>query len=325
MSDIFVLVEHRQGEFRNITFEMLSKAKELGQKLDAEIISVLLGYGVENFIPKLKGYAHKVLIVEDPKLKNFTSDTYQEVLFHLVSEYKPLLTLIGHSSYGMDLAPSLACQLDLPLATDCVEINIENGNLIILREIYGGKVHTRVSLKGSYPSILTVRQGAFVRKEEELKGEIINVASPLSSDVEYKRFIQFVEMGVGEVDITQADVVVAVGRGIRDVKNIGLVEELAQTLGGVLACSRPIIDADWLPKERQVGTSGKTVTPKLYIAVGISGAFQHTGGMKNSGTIVAINKDPNAPIFSVAHYGIVGDLFNVVPAIIEKIKDLTSA
>jgi len=322
MGCIFVLTEHRQGEIRGITFEMLSKAKELSSKLDAEVVSILLGYGVGDFASKLKGYAHKVLTVEDPKLENFTSDTYQEVLSQLITQYRPQLTLIGHSSYGIDLAPSLASQLDLPLATDCIGIEVEGDKLTVLREVYGGKVRAEISLRGPYPSILTLRQGSFVQEEGRLEGEIISLPSPLSPEMGYKRFIKFVEMGRGEVDITQADVIVAVGRGIRDVKNIELVEELADVLGGVLACSRPIIDAGWLPKDRQVGTSGKTVSPKLYIAIGISGAFQHIGGMKNSETIVAINRDPNAPIFSVAHYGIVGDLFKVVPAIIEKIKDL---
>lgn len=323
MNYIFVLTEHRKGEIRGITFEMLSKAKELSSKLDAEVVSILLGHNVEGFIPKLKRYAHKVLVVEDQRFENFISDTYQEVLSRLITQYKPKLTLIGHSSYGIDIAPSLASQLDMSLATDCIGIEIEDGRLTVLREIYGGKVRARVSLKGPYSSILTLRQGSFSQEEGRLEGEVVQIPPPFL-EIENKKFIKFIEMEAGEVDITQADIIVAVGRGIRDVKNIELVEELADVLGGVLACSRPIIDAGWLPKDRQVGTSGKTVNPKLYIAVGISGAFQHIGGMKNSGTIIAINRDPNAPIFSIAHYGIVGDLFKVVPVIIEKIKDLKS-
>jgi len=190
--------------------------------------------------------------------------------------------------------------------------------------MYGGKVNARVELHEAPSSIVTIRQAAFKAAEAKLKGEIVKVESPWTEEIAYRKFIEYVEAAIGEVDITQADIIVAVGRGIKERENLPIAEELANSIGGVLACSRPIVDAGWLPKDRQVGSSGKTVKPKLYIAAGISGAFQHITGMKGADTIVAINKDPNAPIFNEADYGIVGDLFKVVPALKGKITELKS-
>jgi electron transfer flavoprotein alpha subunit len=320
MGEILVLAEHRQGELRDITFEMLGKGRELAAAMDAPLTAVLLGHNVNGFATELTKHANQVLVVEDERLEPFNSAAYQQVLAHLITRRKPSLVLIGHSAYGMDLAPSLATQLDLPLATDCVGLEFEDGQLFAVREMYGGKVSARVAFRQTDPYMATVRQAAFPFEEgEPLGGEIIAVDSPLTEEIKYRRFLEYVEAAVGEVDITQADVVVAVGRGIREQDNMSLVEKLAEALGGVLAGSRPVIDAGWLPPDRQVGQSGKTVKPKLYIAVGISGASQHVVGMRASGTIVAINKDPDAPIFKVAHYGIVDDLFKVVPALTEQL------
>ncbi len=320
MGEVFVLAEHRRGEVRDVTFEMLGKGQELAAAMNTPLAAVLLGHNVDGFATELAKYANQVLLVEDERLEHFNAEAYQQVLAHLITERKPSLVLIGHSAYGMDLAPSLATQLDLPLATDCVGLEFEDGNLFAVREMYGGKVSARVTFRPADTYMVTVRQAAFPFEEGELlNGEIITVDSPLTGEIKYRRFLEYVEAAVGEVDITQADVVVAVGRGIKEADNLPLVEKLAEALGGVLAGSRPVIDAGWLPPERQVGQSGKTVKPKLYVAVGISGASQHVAGMKASGTIVAINKDPDAPIFKVAHYGIVDDLFKVVPALTEQL------
>lgn len=321
MGEIFVLAEHRQGELRDITFEMLGKGQELAAALDAPLAAVLLGHGVEDFATKLTKHANQVLVVEDEQLEHFNSAAYQQVLAHLIAERKPSLVLIGHSACGMDLAPSLATQLDLPLATDCTGLEFEDGQLLAVREMYGGKVSARIAFRQADVYMATVRQAAFPFEEgEPLGGEIIAVDSRLTEEIKSKRFIEYVEAAVGEVDISQADVVVAVGRGIKEEDNMSLVERLAEALGGVLAGSRPVVDAGWLPPDRQVGQSGRTVKPKLYLAVGISGASQHVVGMRASSTIVAINKDPDAPIFKVAHYGIVDDLFKVVPALTEQLS-----
>jgi electron transfer flavoprotein alpha subunit len=321
MGEVFVLAEHRRGELRDVTFEMLGKGQELAAAMDAPLAAVLLGHDIDDFATELAEHANQVLVIEDERLEHFNSAAYQQVLVHLITERKPGLVLIGQSACGMDLAPSLATQLDLPLVTDCVGLEFEGGQLFAVREMYGGKVSARVAFRQADTYMATVRQAAFPFEEgEPLGGEIIAIASPLTEEIKYRKFIEYVEAAVGEVDITQADVVVAVGRGIKEGDNMPLVEKLAESLGGALAGSRPVIDAGWLPPDRQVGQSGKTVKPKLYLAVGISGASQHVVGMKAASTIVAVNKDPDAPIFKVAHYGIVDDLFKVVPALTAQLE-----
>jgi len=322
MREIFVLAEHRRGELRDVTFEMLTKGRELAQKTNSELTAVILGKNIKEYAKTLAEHAKRVIVVEDEKLEHFNSDAYQKVLSHLIRERKPLLTMIGHTSYGIDLAPSLAVELNLPLATDCIDLEFEDGSLIITRQMYGGKVNVRARMQKAESYIVTIRQAAFSAEKEQVGGEIVEVPSPLSEEIAEKKFIDYVLPPPGAVDITAADVIVAIGRGIKDQSNIPVAEELAKTLGGVLACSRPVVDKGWLSSDRQVGTSGKTVKPKLYIALGISGAFQHVLGMKNSDLIIAVNKDPNAPIFNVADYGIVDDLFKVVPVLTEKLKEL---
>jgi electron transfer flavoprotein alpha subunit len=325
MREIFVLAERRRGELRDITLEMLTKGRELAQKTDSELTAVVLGENVEGHSKILAEYAKRVLAIKDKKLEHFNSDIYQKVLSYLIKERKPLLTLIGHTSYGIELAPSLAVSLNIPLATDCIDVEFENETFTVTRQIYGGKVNVKASLQKAWSYIITVRQAAFQAEKTQLTGEIDEIPSPLSEEMNEKRFVDYVLPPPGGVDITAADIVCAIGRGIKDQNNILIGEELAEALGGVLACSRPIVDKGWLQSNRQVGSSGKTVKPKLYIAVGISGAFQHIVGMKNSDLIIAINKDPNAPIFKAADYGVVDDLFKIVPALTQKIKELKSA
>ncbi len=323
MTRIFVLAEHRKGNLRDITWEMLNKGQELASDLGAELMAVLPGYGVSGFAGELAQRAEQVLVVEDERLASFNSETYQKVLSRLIGEYQPVITLIGHTAFGMDLAPALAAELRLPLSTDCIDLRLEGGKLTTVRQMYAGKVNAEISFPGSEQYMVTVRPGSFPAEGNRARaGEIRSLRVPLA-ETEDKRFIEYVEAVVGEVDITQADVLVSVGQGIGDSKNIPLVEGLAQAMGASLSCSRPIVDKKWLPKERQVGTSGKTVKPKVYLAIGISGAFQHVAGIKAS-TVIAINKDPKAPIFRVADYGIIGDLFSVVPLLKEKVKELRS-
>lgn len=322
MTELFVLAEHRRGEIRDVTLEMLTKGRELSQKIDAELTAVLLGHNVREFAERLADHAKKVLTVDDARLENFNSEAYQKVVSHLISERKPLLTLIGHTSFGMDLAPSLATELKVPLATDCVNVDFEEKKLTVVRQVYGGKVNVKASLRTSESYIVTIRPATFEAQEPEpLGGQIIETSSPLREDIPYKKFIEYFEPPAGEVDITAADILVSIGRGIKDTENMQIVEKLAEALGGALACSRPIVDKGWLPSDRQVGTSGKTVKPKLYLAVGISGAFQHVSGMKNSDLIIAINKDSKAPIFRAADFGVIEDLFKVVPVLTNKILE----
>ena len=323
MKKIIALAEHRQGELRDVTWEVLAKGRQLAEGMGAEIEVALLGKGVSNLAEALKPKANRVLFIEDDRLEAFNSETYQKVLTQLIIERKPLLTLIGHTATGMDIAPALAVQLKMPLATDCIGIDLAGETFALTRQLYGGKVNAAVSFLKNGPYMMTLRTGAFpIVEKEPFPGEIVSVPSPLTDEGLAKRFLQYVEAAVGEVDITQADILVSVGRGIKEAENIPLIKELADMLGGALSCSRPVVDKKWLPKDRQVGTSGKTVKPKVYIAIGISGAFQHIAGMKGAGTVIAINKDPKAPIFGVATYGIVADLFKFVPVLKARVKEL---
>jgi len=321
MKEILVLAEHRLGVLRDITFEMLAKGRELVQKNDAKLTAALLGYRVEALAEELAGYADEVLLIEDERLEDFNSEYYQQILSHVISERKPAVILIGHTSYGLELAPSLAVKLNIPIVTDVIDVYFEDGKFMVVREYFGGKLQARITLRGSSQYIATIRSGVFKAEKVESKGKVNKLSPPALKDVDHKKFIQLVKPPAEAVDITAADIIVAVGRGIGDAKNLHLIEELSKALGGVVACSRPIVDMGWLPKERQVGISGKTVKPKLYFAVGISGQFYHVYGMMSSELIIAVNKDPNAPIFNVADYGIVGDLFEVLPHLTKKLLE----
>ena len=322
MSEIFVLAEHRQGEIRDVTFELLSKGRELAGSTGSTLVCALLGSSVDSMAEALKGYADTLLYVDDSKLKDFNAEAYQVVLRSMLAERTPSLTLIGHTAFGVDLAPALAQDLGFPLATDCVDFTYEDGKAVATRQIYGGKLNHLVSFGGASNLMATLRAGVKAASEGTMQGDIQRLDSPLSEDIAYRKFLQYVEAVKGDVDITQADVVIGVGRGIKEQENMALIEELAESLGGVIACSRPVVDAGWLPKDRQIGSSGKTIKAKLYIAIGISGAFQHVAGIRSSDTIVAINKDPSAPIFGEADYGIVADLFKAVPSLSQKISEL---
>jgi len=321
MGDIFVLVEHRQGKIRDITYEMLGLGEKIFTQQGATLTALLLGKGVNSFAEDLATRAPKVLVIEDDQLENFNSLCYQRVLSSLISKYQPFLTLIGHTAFGMDLAPSLSVEMDLPMVTDCIGLSLEAKRLKGTRSIYGGKVNANISLKESKGYIATIRPGTFSPKiPGDKKGGIILEPSPLKEAVDVKKFLKYIEAPITGEDITQAEIIISVGQGIGGPEHIPMIEEVAKNLGGVIACSRPVVDRNWLPKERQVGISGKTVKPKVYIAVGISGAFQHLTAMQGSETIIAINKDPRAPIFGVADYGIVDDFQNVMPILKEKTK-----
>ena len=317
-----VLMEHRQGELREISLEMLAKGQELAEKQQAELVAILLGKGVDSLAGDIKRLCHRTLVLEDDRLDNFNSEPYQDVLKFLITERNPSLVLIGHTAFGMDLAPALATAAGVPLATDCYEIEIKDNAIHPYRQMYGGKMCAEIHMREVPCTMITVRSGSFPSGGlREINGVIETVPFAFETEYSYKKFIQYIDAVVGDVDITQADVIVSVGRGIGGPEHLPIAEELAGLLGGVVACSRPVADKQWLPKERQVGTSGKTVKPKFYVALGISGAFQHIAGMQNAATIIAINKDAKAPIFNVADYGIVDDLFKAVPAIVEKLRE----
>jgi len=319
MKDIFILVEHRKGEISDISYEILSGIVALN---DVSVNALILAND-DSLVDKIKEYANKIYYFKHPLLQDFHSEYYQQTLQPFIQEKKPYLILAGHTSIGYELFPALSVALNIPLLQDIIKLEIDSNPPVAVRQFYNGKLDAKISFKENWGYMATIRQGTFATENPHLNGEIEQVA-PEISEIDWKRFLGYIELPKGAVDITQADIVIAIGRGVKEETNIPIVEEFAKEIGGVLACSRPVVDAGWLPKERQVGSSGKTVKPKLYIALGISGAFQHIMGMKNSDLIIAVNKDPNAPIFNVADYGIVADMFQVLPPLKDKIKELKS-
>ena len=317
MMRVFAVAELKFGELDPVSIELLNLANSI--KGDGSSEAVIIGDRISPFAEELAKHADKVWKIEDVSLASYNPELYVDVLIQLFSKEKPDVVLIANSSRGSEFAPALAIKLNSPIVTDIVGLDFSNG-VKATRHIFQGKLLVDVLVREAETYVFTVRQGVF-KEGEELQGEIID--SGIKPSIKPRReFSKIVEPEVGEIDISQANVIVSVGRGIEDASNIELAEELAQELGGVVAGSRPVIDNGWLPKDRQVGISGKTVKPKLYLALGISGAFQHIMGMKDSELIIAMNKDPEAPIFGVAQYGIVGDLFDIVPALIEKLREV---
>ena len=321
MKEIMVVAEHRQGSLREMTYEMLACATDLAEGFDCTVSALVLGKDTRPICDALDGFAHQIVEVQDPMLEHYNADAYLTVLAEILSSRKPWLTMVGHTAMGMDMAPALAARLHIPLVTDCLEIGWAEGGLTTLRQVYGGKVDERLRLKPAEQYLVTLRPGAFSAGQGISEGPVVEKVSPSKwEQLRGRRFLGYKVLEQEDVDIAEAEILVSIGRGIGKPENIPLVEQFAEAIGATLSCSRPVADKGWLPKSRQVGTSGKTVKPKLYIALGISGAFQHQAGMKNSGTIIAVNKDPKAPIFKVAHYGIVADLFQVLPVLTEKLK-----
>jgi electron transfer flavoprotein alpha subunit len=317
---VWAVVEHRNGEVRDVSLELLALGRSLGS---GPVTAVLLcgpGEGASLAEP-LRGAADEVLVSEHPALAGFNGSAVVSALAELARARTPGLILGAQSAAGMDWAPALATRLGAPAVTDAVGLSWTEGGLLAARAVYGGKLQARIRLAAAPTIVATARPGSFERPEEARSGSAPVSEAPVSlSDTLGKRFLRWVQEAAGDVDITQADVLVSVGRGLGDKENLDVIEGFAKALGATISCSRPVVDMHWLPKERQVGISGKTVKPKVYIALGISGAFQHVTAMKGSGTIIAVNKDAKAPIFRVAHYGIVGDLFKVVPSLTAAVR-----
>jgi electron transfer flavoprotein alpha subunit len=324
MAEILVVAEHRKQNLADISLEMLTKGRQLADQSGAELVAVVIGKSTHGIAAEIANWADKVLAIQHSRLEESLAEPYQKILSPIIKDRKPRLVLIGHSSFGVDLAPALAVELLAPLATDCIDISMTNETIVVKRAIYNGKLNAVYSFSPSETTIVTGRPGQFPIEGTRRAGDVKEFDSPLEEEIDYKRFEGYIEPEESEIDITRQSVLVSVGRGIKSEENMAMIEELAKVLRGVVSCSRPVIDYGWLPPNRQVGLSGKTVKPKLYIALGISGAFQHTIGMHGSETIIAINSDPTAPIFTVADYGIIDDMFKVIPTFIKKINELYS-
>jgi electron transfer flavoprotein alpha subunit len=317
--DVYVIAEQLEGKLSEVTFEMLGKARELAPALGGHAVAVVLGHEIASLAGQLRA-ADQVLVVEDAALEHFIPERAGQALHHLLQQEQPALTLIASTSMGMDLAAGLSAALDWPLIAYCSDVQVKEGRAVATSQIYGGKIAVETASEGDH-TIVSILAGAFPAADGRASGPAIvqKVSSGIAGGPGRMRFKGLTVPEAGDVDITREPVLVSVGRGIGSKDNIELVEELANTLGAALSASRPIIDSGWLPKLRQVGKSGLTVKPRLYLAVGISGAPEHLQGMKDAELIIAINSDPGAPIFDVAHYGIVGDLFDIVPALTEQL------
>jgi electron transfer flavoprotein alpha subunit len=323
MKQVIVLAEHRRQVLRDSTWEGIAAGREVAGKLGAELTSLVLGSNVQPMAEALAKECSKVIAVDDPRLEHFNSEPFIRALAPILRELNPFILIMGNSNSIIDLAPALSVTVDAALATDCFGFEFEGDKVMALRQMYSYKVNALVSFKDAERLILTLRAGSFpFAPSGGEPGAVETRPSPLGDEPIRKRFREFVEAEKGDVDVASADVIVSIGRGIGDEEDIEVFESLAETMGGVVACSRPIVDKGVLPKYRQVGTSGVEVKPKVYLALGISGAFQHLGGIKGNPLLVAVNKDPRAPIFRAAQYGIVGNLFDIVPALEEKIKEL---
>src|SRR5512142_807432 len=309
-NDIFVLVEHHAGAVTDPTHELLGKAGELGGRT----VACLLGSGARGLADGLA--ADVVLSVDDPALEHFVPEAYAATLAALITERDPRLVLIANTTVGMDVAGALSARTGRPLVAYCTEIAFEGGTTVATSQVYGGKLNAEVEVAG--PAIASVVAGSFAPATGGSPA-VEDVAAPDLSALRTE-FLGRVEPEAADVDITGEEILVSVGRGIGGAENIELAQELADALGATVSASRPVTDAGWLPKTRQVGKSGRTVKPKLYIACGISGAPEHLEGMSDAELIIAINSDEKAPIFDVAHYGTTEDLFDVLPAMTEQLQ-----
>ncbi len=315
---VLVVAEQVEGVFRKVTFEALSAGRQLAGQLGGSVDAVVLGSGIEAMAADLGQYgAEKILVADDPGLADFTTEAYTNALAGIVGQVRPAVILLGATTQGKDLGARLSARLNAALATDAVGLQVEGGQVVATRPMYGGKVLADVVLSGA-PVIVSLRPNTQTISQEAGAGTVKKVAAEvgdLRSRVVGKQFES------GKVDLTEADAVVTGGRGMGG-EDYSAVEALAEVLGAAVGASRSAVDEGWRPASDQVGQTGKTVSPNLYVACGVSGAIQHLAGMSSSKVIVAINKDPEAPIVTKADYAIVGDLFEVVPALTQEIKKI---
>jgi electron transfer flavoprotein alpha subunit len=322
---ILVIAEQRQGKWSNSSFETLAAAQLIAAALSGTVSALVIGKGLDSLAIELAGKnVAEVLQVEHDLLESYTPDGYCIALKQAIESAKPQLVLFPHTYQVRDFAPKLAAMLGKGMIGDCIGYRVENGKLIFVRQMFQGKTAADVTFLGDGPWFASFQSGAFradqVAASDSGARPIHRVAIELTAEQIRTKPLELFKEAKSAVDLTQAPLIVAIGRGIKASENIPQAEAVAKAMGGEIAASRPICDEGWLPMERQIGSSGQTVAPKLYLALGISGAIQHVVGMKAARTIVAINKDQNAPIFEIADYGIVGDIFEIMPALTEELQ-----
>ena len=333
---VYVFAQQVDNELSGIAFELLGKAKELAADLSTEVTAVLIGSEVGGLVDQLAEYgADKVIVVDDPELKNYRTEPYAHALASVINEYKPEIVLVGATAIGRDLGPTVSARVKTGLTADCTLLEIadfpinpipgqeqKHNQLLMTRPAFGGNTIATIACPDNRPQMATVRPGVMQKLEKKpgAKAEVIEFNPGFTPDNKYVEILE-ISKAVSDIkDIMDAKILVSGGRGVGSAENFKILEDLAEALGGQVSCSRAVVDSGWMPRDLQVGQTGKTVRPNVYFAIGISGAIQHVAGMEESDIIVAINKDEDAPIFDVADYGVVGDLNKIVPQLTEAIK-----
>ena len=333
---VYVFAQQVDNELSGIAFELLGKAKELAAYLSTDVTAVLIGSGVKGLVDQLAEYgADKVIVVDDPELKEYRTEPYAHALASVINEYKPEIVLVGATAIGRDLGPRVSARVATGLTADCTVLEIgdfpinpvpnqeqKHNQLLMTRPAFGGNTIATIACPDNRPQMATVRPGVMQKIDPiaGAKAEVIEYNPGFTPNNKYVEILDVVKELSDTVDIMDAKILVSGGRGVGSAENFKILQDLADVIGGTVSCSRAVVDNGWLPKELQVGQTGKTVRPNVYFAIGISGAIQHTAGMEESDIIVAINKDETAPIFDVADYGIVGDLNKIVPKLTEELK-----
>ena len=338
---VFVFAQQVDNVISNIAFELIGKGKELAKDLGVEVTAVLVGSDVKGLADQLAEYgADKVIVVDDPELKEYRTEPYTHAIASVIEEFKPEIFLIGATAIGRDLGPRVCARIHTGLTADCTKLDIgdfpmnpvpgretKHNQLLMTRPAFGGNTIATIACPDFRPQMATVRPGVMQKAPKEAgKKAVVTEFNPgFTKNNKYVDILEVVKAVSNTVDIMDAKILVSGGRGVGSPENFKILDDLAEAIGGTVSCSRAVVDAGWKPKDLQVGQTGKTVRPNVYFAIGISGAIQHLAGMEESDIIVAINKDESAPIFNVADYGVVGDLNKIVPMLTEKIKEAKAA
>ena len=320
---VWIIAEQRNGELRKISYELVSEGRRLADAMNQDLTVILLGSNIKEKAAEFGHYgANKVLVADDAKLETYTTDAYTAVISELAKAEEPAIILIGASVQGKDFSGRLSAGLGVGMAQDCTELSVEDGNIVATRPIYAGKAYAKMTFENSTPQIVATRPNVMSITEPDTSksAEIIDASFSLDEGALKTKVVEVLKDESGKVDLTEADKIVSGGRGMKGPEGYKILEDLADLIGASVGASRSAVDAGWRPESDQVGQTGKVVSPNLYIACGISGAIQHLAGMSTSKVIVAINKDADAPIFQKSDYGVVGDLFDVVPALTEEVK-----
>ena len=332
---VFTFAQQVDHKLEGVALELIGKGKELANDLGCDVTAVLIGSDVKDLADTLAEYgADHVIVVDDPKLKDYRTEPYAQALAGVINEFKPEIVLVGATAIGRDLGPTVSARVKTGLTADCTSLEIGNfplnapedkqkkNQLLMTRPAFGGNTIATIACPDNRPQMATVRPGVMVKLDPKkgAKADIIEFKADLTENNKYVEILDIVKEVGKKVDIMEAKILVSGGRGVGSAENFKLLEDLADAIGGTVSCSRAVVDNGWKPKDLQVGQTGKTVRPNVYFAIGISGAIQHVAGMEEADIIVAINKDETAPIFEVADYGVVGDLNKIVPALTEAIK-----